>query len=166
MLIEVGGRKFKLNWRHEIFRTAADEWLAKYAPELDDDARMSLKAAMHMVPVRKRRGYTTCVIEEIDGDIKIEKRVECSRSEKGYRKERGRVESLECVLERLAFLIGPGQQECTEDAVKASLKADKVIRSEVFKQYHARKPKKDGTTLTVGTHAIMPGDHLEVKSAV
>jgi hypothetical protein len=134
MLVDVGNRKFRFNWKHEMYFSAAEEWLAKYSTELSDEARMSLKSVMRLMPVRRRRGKTTCFVEEVDTaparDFKIEASAECSHLDQ-YRKERGRVESLEKALAQLAPMLSEYQAE------------HRKIRADVFEQYRARLTKKE-----------------------
>jgi len=133
MLITVGGKKFRMNWKHDVVRNKVDELYVKYGGEfkkLDEGARAALKDLLAKVaPLtaanRKRNGYTSCLIEELEGDLRFEGRVQCSVLDL-YEKADGRERTMKQCFWPMAQALG-----LTYAEVKAS----------VMRQYFDRMKK-------------------------
>jgi hypothetical protein len=161
MLVQVEGRKLNVNWIHDPVRNMVEDWLHHFSEKLealDEATRMSLMSLLKTVAPKTRikypgrnwrNGYTTCVIEAVEGEIvpgvtRIEATAECS-SRHIYRKERGRVVSLEKAADRLAQLLVTtpiSDQGSAEEQIREVLARRRVIREEIFDQYADRIPKK------------------------
>jgi hypothetical protein len=121
MLVTVGSRKFRMNWKHEPFKSIARQRMEKMG-SMDDELSLIFKAADWALRASaKRLGKTTCTLEEVDGDFRVSATVECSLKEGSYQKEDGRKESLTKVLD----LAGFSRKE----------------RGEIWAQYHSRMEK-------------------------
>ena len=130
MLVTVGGKKFRMNWKHDVVRNKVDELYVKYGEELsklEEGARSALKALLAKVapftaPDRKRNGYTKCFIEELDGGLRFEGSVQCSRLDP-YEKADGRERTMKQCFWPLAQALGMTYAE---------------VKVEVMRQYDER----------------------------
>lgn len=130
MLVDVGNRKLRVNWKHRPFKSKATLWLEEWAESggqrfledkvMDDQLREILAIADRAErSAVKRLGTTVCIIQDENDALVASGTVECSLMEKSYKKEQGRKESLE----------------------KAISIFSRTERTEIWKQYHERMGK-------------------------